>query len=296
MHDHDAMMQNIATCRNAGGASVKNARADLAAREIAPARQGRRQRNENVLASACSGNRATRLVRARRKSGTSRDASVCDPRIGTASSEGITRRTIALAHCATSARLGRAFLRGWRRPDSRALRTSAGTPAPESAGVRDRVYARPSRPGHGVLGARILRGVEGVDGALGSSVDDLERHDILWPFARSFRPAIHGDELARADATLEQRCNHGVGSLESKPGTLSRRDPTLDLDEPAADGTVAIDMDPLSLLCRLAAAVPPPSFARSSCRHERSKTRAKRPRSAPAKVRLARRLCRRRAA
>ena len=30
------------------------------------------------------------------------------------------------------------------------------------------------------------------------------------------------------------------------------------LKKPYADGTVAVDMDPLSLLCRLAASVPPP--------------------------------------
>ncbi|HVW25734.1 MAG TPA: transposase, partial [Polyangiaceae bacterium] len=29
---------------------------------------------------------------------------------------------------------------------------------------------------------------------------------------------------------------------------------------PFSDGTVAVDMDPLSLLCRLAATVPPPRF------------------------------------
>ena len=29
---------------------------------------------------------------------------------------------------------------------------------------------------------------------------------------------------------------------------------------PFRDGTVAIDLDPLSLLCRLAASVPPPGF------------------------------------
>jgi hypothetical protein len=32
------------------------------------------------------------------------------------------------------------------------------------------------------------------------------------------------------------------------------------LERAYADGTVAVDMDPLSLLCRLAAAVPPPRF------------------------------------
>ena len=32
------------------------------------------------------------------------------------------------------------------------------------------------------------------------------------------------------------------------------------LKRPLSDGTVAVDMDPLSLLCRLAASVPPPRF------------------------------------
>ena len=34
----------------------------------------------------------------------------------------------------------------------------------------------------------------------------------------------------------------------------------LSLKRAYADGTVAVDMDPLSLLCRLAASVPPPRF------------------------------------
>jgi hypothetical protein len=32
-----------------------------------------------------------------------------------------------------------------------------------------------------------------------------------------------------------------------------------------ADGTVAVEMDPLSLLCRLATSVSPPRFRQSSC-------------------------------
>ena len=40
------------------------------------------------------------------------------------------------------------------------------------------------------------------------------------------------------------------------PGGLVR----ITLKRPFSDGTVAIDMDPLSLLCRLAASVPPPRF------------------------------------
>ncbi|WP_437595034.1 transposase [Sorangium sp. So ce1000] len=38
----------------------------------------------------------------------------------------------------------------------------------------------------------------------------------------------------------------------------------LSLKRAFADGTVAVDMDPLSLLCRLAASVPPPRFHTSS--------------------------------
>ena len=34
----------------------------------------------------------------------------------------------------------------------------------------------------------------------------------------------------------------------------------IELRRPFGDGTVAVDMDPLSLVCRLAAAVPPPRF------------------------------------
>ena len=40
------------------------------------------------------------------------------------------------------------------------------------------------------------------------------------------------------------------------PGGLVR----ITLKRPFSDGTVAVDMDPLSLLCRLAASVPPPRF------------------------------------
>ena len=34
----------------------------------------------------------------------------------------------------------------------------------------------------------------------------------------------------------------------------------IELKRPFSDGTVAVDLDPLSLLCRLAALVPPPGF------------------------------------
>jgi hypothetical protein len=44
--------------------------------------------------------------------------------------------------------------------------------------------------------------------------------------------------------------------VELRPEGLVR----ISLKRPFADGTVAVDMDPLSLLCRLAASVPPPRF------------------------------------
>ncbi len=53
----------------------------------------------------------------------------------------------------------------------------------------------------------------------------------------------------------QQRAEPGI-KLELRPDGLVR----LTLKRAFADGTVAVDMDPLSLLCRLAAAVPPPRF------------------------------------
>jgi hypothetical protein len=44
--------------------------------------------------------------------------------------------------------------------------------------------------------------------------------------------------------------------VEHRPDGLVR----ITLKRPFADGTVAVDMDPLSLLCRLAASVPPPRY------------------------------------
>jgi hypothetical protein len=50
-------------------------------------------------------------------------------------------------------------------------------------------------------------------------------------------------------AVAQERITHG-------PDGLVR----ISLKKPFADGTVAVDMDPLSLLCRLAASVPPPKL------------------------------------
>ena len=44
--------------------------------------------------------------------------------------------------------------------------------------------------------------------------------------------------------------------LERRPDGLVR----IALKRASADGTVAVEMDPLSLLCRLATSVPPPRF------------------------------------
>ncbi len=44
--------------------------------------------------------------------------------------------------------------------------------------------------------------------------------------------------------------------VELRPDGLVR----LSLERAYADGTVAVDMDPLSLVCRLATSVPPPRF------------------------------------
>jgi hypothetical protein len=55
--------------------------------------------------------------------------------------------------------------------------------------------------------------------------------------------------LRAAPALAQQRLEHGAGDLVR-----------ITLKRAYADGTVAVEMDPLSLLCRLATSVPPPRF------------------------------------
>jgi hypothetical protein len=89
----------------------------------------------------------------------------------------------------------------------------------------------------------------GYDKPLCASLDGFTLH------AATRAGALH---LAGREALLryvlrpplaQQRLEHGAGDLVRV--TLKR---------PYADGTVAVEMDPLSLLCRLATSVPPPRF------------------------------------
>ena len=65
---------------------------------------------------------------------------------------------------------------------------------------------------------------------------DLEGREALLKYV--LRPSV-----------AQERVTHA-------PGGLVR----ITLKRPFSDGTIAVDMDPLSLLCRLAASVPPPRF------------------------------------
>ncbi len=62
--------------------------------------------------------------------------------------------------------------------------------------------------------------------------------DLLAPSHAPLRPAVAQERVTRGRDGLVR----------------------IALKKPFSDGTVAVDMDPLSLLCRLAAAVPPPRF------------------------------------
>jgi hypothetical protein len=76
--------------------------------------------------------------------------------------------------------------------------------------------------------------------------------------------SLHAATLASADdsrgreALLRYALRPPIAQerLHILPDNLVR----IELKRPFRDGTVAIDLDPLSLLCRLAASVPPPGF------------------------------------
>ncbi|WP_437901720.1 transposase [Sorangium sp. So ce124] len=76
-----------------------------------------------------------------------------------------------------------------------------------------------------------------------------KQHSIVVPKATG--KACKGEQRAGADSPpiAKER-------VEPQQDGLVR----LSLKRAFADGTVAVDMDPLSLLCRLAASVPPPRF------------------------------------
>ena len=67
-----------------------------------------------------------------------------------------------------------------------------------------------------------------------------------------------GQDHEGREALLKYILRHAVAKerVTLRPDGLVR----VALKKPFSDGTVAIDMDPLSLLCRLAAAVPAPRF------------------------------------
>jgi hypothetical protein len=64
------------------------------------------------------------------------------------------------------------------------------------------------------------------------------------------------DGAADPESHLAASAVSGQVPLERRPDALVR----ITLKKAYADGTVAVDMDPLSLLCRLATSVPPPRF------------------------------------
>jgi hypothetical protein len=82
------------------------------------------------------------------------------------------------------------------------------------------------------------------------------------------RPARSPSTSRSAPRSTDSRCmprpaparSIAQERVEPRPDGLVR----IALKRAYADGTVAVEMDPLSLLCRLATAVPPPVFIRSS--------------------------------
>jgi len=89
--------------------------------------------------------------------------------------------------------------------------------------------------------------------------DSAERHD-LQDFSERLRAATtvgaYDTRAREAQARYVMRPQLAQERLHPLPNNLVR----IELKRAFRDGTVAIDLDPLSLLCRLAAAVPPPEF------------------------------------
>jgi hypothetical protein len=116
-----------------------------------------------------------------------------------------------------------------------------GPAGPERRNQRD--AARPP------LEPVCLRGEPGVAVAAPLSVAELG-------FSLHARTTARADDLRGKEQLIKYVLRPPVAQerLELLPDELVR----VTLKRPFKDGTVAVDMDPLSLLCRLAAAVPPP--------------------------------------
>jgi hypothetical protein len=93
----------------------------------------------------------------------------------------------------------------------------------------------------------LVPGSLGYDKPLCASLDGFTLHAAT----RAGAMDTHGREAlckyVLRPVVAQERITHGTDGLVR-----------ITLKKPFADGTVAVDMDPLSLLCRLAASVPPP--------------------------------------
>ena len=89
------------------------------------------------------------------------------------------------------------------------------------------------------------------DGARGARARRTDRYS-----ARAARTTTKGGDLRAQEQLVKYVLRPPIAQerLELLPDELVR----VALKRPFKDGTVAVDMDPLSLLCRLAASVPPP--------------------------------------
>ncbi len=80
----------------------------------------------------------------------------------------------------------------------------------------------------------------------------------LPSFDQTCRPTVRSGDSEGREALVRYILRPPIAQdrVELLPGDLVR----IRLRRPFRDGTVAVDLDPLSLLCRLAASVPPPHF------------------------------------